>query len=111
MTNPKSLLKEIDGLKKSIEGIGRQKVLFISSLHNTHFHLKTSISVSLEYDSHQFIAYAPDLDIYGCGDTEYEAVEDLRESIIDLYLDLKEEKLGPDLQRIYEYLSPIIEEK
>jgi hypothetical protein len=31
---------------------------------------------------------APDLDIYGCGDTEYEAVEDLRESIIDLYLEV-----------------------
>ncbi len=45
MANPKSLLKEIDGLKKSI------------------------------------------------------------------YLDLKEEKLGRDLHRIYEYLGPIIEER
>jgi len=59
--------------------------------------LKTAISVILEYDGYQFIAYTPDIDTYDCGETEYEAIEDPRRSIIDLYFDLKDERLGEDL--------------
>ncbi len=65
----------------------------------------------MEYDGYQFIAYAPDLDVYGCGDSEYEAIEDLRESIIDIYHDLKRETLSLNMRKIWGYLSSIVEEK
>ena len=105
-----ALIQELNGLKEIIGDIASKKVFFINSLHNSHLSLCAPISVSLEYDDYQFIAYAPDLDIYGCGDSEYEAIEDLRESIVELYFDLKEEALGSDLQKIWEYLRLIITE-
>ena len=82
----------------------------ISTLHDSRLRLRQQISVFLEYDGFQFIAYAPDLDIYGCGDTEYEAVEDLRQSIVELYFDFKGEKLAPSLKKIWDYLISIVEE-
>ncbi|MBC8233836.1 hypothetical protein H8E77_30170 [bacterium] len=105
-----ALIQELNGLKEIIGDIASRRIFFINSLHNSHLNLRAPISVSLEYDGYQFIAYAPDLDIYGCGDSEYEAMEDLRESIVELYFDLKEEALGSDLQKIWEYLKLIITE-
>lgn len=105
-----ALIQELNGLKEIIGDIASRRIFFINSLHNSHLNLRAPISVYLEYDSYQFIAYAPDLDIYGCGDSEYEAMEDLRESIVELYFDLKEEALGSDLQKIWEYLKLIITE-
>ena len=103
-----ALIQELNGLKEIIGNIVSRKIFLINSLHNSHLTLQASISVSLEYDGYQFIAYAPDLDIYGCGDSEYEAMEDLRESIVEFYFDLKEEMLGSDLQKIWEYMNSII---
>ena len=104
-----ALMQELNGLKEIIGDIASRRIFFINSLHNSHLTLHVPISISLEYDGYQFIAYAPDLDIYGCGDSEYEAIEDLRESIVELYFDLKEEALGSDLQKIWEYLNSIME--
>ena len=87
-----------------------QPSVSISTLHDLRLRLRQQITVSLEYDGYQFIAYAPDLDIYGWGDTEYEAIEDLRESIVELYFDLKGEKLAPSLRKIWDYLNSIVEE-
>ena len=106
----KAIIQEFNGLKETISGIASRKIFFINSLHNSHLSVHAPISIFLEYDGYQFVSYAPDLDIYGCGDSEYEAIEDLRESIVELYFDLKEEELGSDLQKIWEYLNSIITE-
>ncbi|MFH0774077.1 MAG: hypothetical protein V2A53_01085 [bacterium] len=95
----------VDELKEIIRKIERKKALFINSLHSSNLNLQGAVPVSLEYDGDQFIAYSPDLDIYGCGESEYEAMEDVRASIVDLYYDLKEERLGQDLQNIWEHLQ------
>ena len=105
-----ALMQELNGLKDIIGDIASRKIFFINSLHNSNLSLCAPVSVSLEYDGYQFITYAPDLDIYGCGDSEYKAIEDLRESIVELYFDLKEDTLGPDLQKIWEYLKSVITE-
>jgi hypothetical protein len=102
---------EVDTLKEIIRKIEGKKALFINSLHSSFLSLCASIPISLEYDGEQFIAYAPDLDIYGCGETEYEAIEDIRASIVDLYYDLKGEKLGKDMENIWGYLQSITKEK
>ncbi len=103
--------EKLNHLEEMLKSIEKRKTLFIHSLHNPRLELNTAFSVALEYDGYQFIAYAPDLDIYGCDETEYEAIEDLRQSIVDLYFDLKNEQLGKDLQRIFEYLKSVTEEK
>ncbi|MEW6620137.1 MAG: hypothetical protein AB1422_12520 [bacterium] len=107
----KEVSLEIKGLKEIIKNIEKKKVLFINSLHHPALHLCASIPVSLEYDGYQFITYTPDLDVYGCGESEYEAVEDIRMAIVDLYYDFKGERLSQDLQNIFDYLCSIIKEK
>ncbi|MBU1486515.1 hypothetical protein KKH56_00465 [bacterium] len=106
-----TVIEELVGLKKAIKGVERKKFLLINSLHHSSLHLISPVATSVEYDGYQFTAYAADLDIYGCGDSEYEAIEDLRQSIADLYYDLKDESLGKDLQKIWEYLRSIVSEE
>jgi len=103
--------EKIDNLERILKKIEGRRSLFIRSLHDSRLEINVPLPVTLENDGYQSIAYAPDMDIYGCGETEYEAIEDLRRSIADLYFDLKEEKLGADLQRIFEYLRSVVVEK
>jgi hypothetical protein len=103
--------EKIDYLERVLKKIEGRKSLFIRSLHNPHLELSDSLPITLENDGYQFIAYAPDIDIYGCGETEYEAIEDLRQSIVELYFDLKQDKLGDDLKGILEYLNSVVVEK
>lgn len=105
------LLQKIDSFEQILKKIEKRKNLLIHSLHDLRLELNTPIPITIEYDGYQFITYAPDSDIYGCGDTEYEAIEYLRQSIVELYFDLKGEKLGKDLQKIFEYLKTVINEK
>jgi len=105
------ILEKIDHLEKTLERIEKRKSLFIYSLHNLNLELNTPLPILIEHDGYQYISYAPDVDVYGCGETEYESIEDLRQSIVDLYFDLKEERLEVDLQKILEYLKLVIKEK
>ena len=104
-------LKAIHHLEQILTRLERRRTLFIHSLHDSRLRLNVSLPITLEDDGYQFIAYAPDLDIYGCGETEYEAIEDLRQSIVDLYFDLKAEKLGGDLKKIFNYLQSVTQEE
>ena len=85
--------------------------LEIRSLHSVRLLLREPISVLVEEDEEQVIAYAPDLEIFGEGDDLGEALEDLRESIIELYHDLAGHvgRLGNDLEKVWQYLSMAIE--
>ena len=53
------------------------------------------------------IVDAPEINEYGEGDTLEEAMADLQASIVELFSDLDEERdrLGADLQRVYETLT------
>lgn len=68
--------------------------------------------MALEYDGKQVIAYAPDLDLFGYGETENEALDDLRRTVADLYYTLREERasLGPMPAQVWDYLTHIIVE-
>ena len=49
-----------------------------------------SLTIVVEEYSDEFIARLVETESYGAGDTEGEAIEDLREQIVDLYLDLRD---------------------
>jgi hypothetical protein len=86
------------------------KPLLLYSLHHPVLFLQAPIAVSLEYDCDQVIAYAHDLDVFGYGETESEALNDLRRTICDLYYELQEHQdaLEGEAKAIWEYLSQII---
>lgn len=84
--------------------------LEIRSLHDDRLEILSPISVLIEEEDEQVIAYAPDLEIYGCGYDLGESLEDLRGSIVEMYYDLEKEKdkLGVDLKKIWDYLYSIM---
>lgn len=86
------------------------KPLLLYSLHHPVLFLKTPIAVSLEYDADQVIAYAHDLEVFGYGETEREALNDLRRTVCDLYHELQEHQdtLSGEAKAIWEYLSQIV---
>jgi hypothetical protein len=87
-----------------------QRPVLLYSLRHPDLRLVEPLSVSLECDGEQVIAYAPDLDLFGYGDTESEALDDLRRTVADLYYTLQEEhkSLGPMPAQVWGYLSHII---
>ena len=99
-------------LSPQIERLARRRPLLLYSLRCPPLKLSSPIAVSLEDDGVQIIAAAYDLDVFGYGETEGEALDDLRRTITDLYFALKDDvrALGPMPRRVWEYLSDIIEE-
>lgn len=89
-----------------------RRPILLYSLRHPHLRLVGPLSVSLEYDGEQVIAHAPDLDLFGYGDTECEALDDLRCTVADLYYSLQEEResLGPMPAQVWDYLGHIIVE-
>jgi len=101
-----------DILPKVIESSKRKSVL-IYSLHNPLLKLKEPLVAHFEYDEDGVIVFCYDLDIFGHGDTEGEALEDLRKTISDLFFELENNKgnIGPFPEKIWGYLSGIVEKK
>ena len=106
-------LKELLTLEllPKVSKIYARKQIFIYSLHHPQLKLKEPLFVLLESDDEQTVAYCHDLEVFGYSDTEGEALADLRETIADLYFELSEncQKLGPFPQKVWRYLSQIIE--
>jgi hypothetical protein len=99
-------------LSPRMEKLARRHPLLLYSLRHSQLRLSSPIAVSLEDDGEQVIAVAYDLDVFGYGETEWEALDDLRHAITDLYFTLKDDAgtLGPMPRRVWEYLSDITEE-
>jgi len=84
-------------LERLIEQRGRLGLVKIHSLPDPAYDLAAPLDVSLEYDGGEWLAVLPELEIYGDGLTEGEAIEDLKSELLDLYEDLNSipaQKLG-----------------
>ena len=114
MGNTINLENEIRGLRDlllsdilpKVTEFNKRKTILLYSLHNPLLKLKEPLAVYLETDSEGVIAYCYDVDVFGQGDTEGEALEDLRKTISDLYseLEISKDKLGPFPEKICEVL-------
>lgn len=94
------------------EQIIEYRNIFIDTLHSEDYVLRKPIPVSIEHEEQVYIASNYDLGLYGYGDTENEAIDDLRESIIGCYEDLKQEKeLGPIPLRMMGYYKEIVDQR
>jgi hypothetical protein len=87
------------------------KPILIHDLLAKGLRLREPLAVSLDYDESQVIAYCYDLDVFGYGETEIEALNDLRQTIVDLYFTLRENRrnLGEYAEGVWEYLGRIVE--
>ncbi|MDH7486709.1 MAG: hypothetical protein QHJ81_10595 [Anaerolineae bacterium] len=108
-------VREFQELLQRLEGVRRwesRKLILLYSLHQPRLRLKEPLAVLLERDNGQVIAQSFDLDLFGYGDTESEALEDLRQTVADLYFELKESAggLGTLPEKVWGYLKDIVSE-
>jgi hypothetical protein len=92
------------------EVIAHDAVRVLQDLREARLRLIAPIYVTLEEQDGVVVASNADLDLFGYGDTEAEALQDLREVISETYFDLKREQgnLSPHLQAIWDYLDRVM---
>jgi hypothetical protein len=89
----------------------QQKTVFIRDLHDPHMSVASPIPASLEFSDGQVTACCYDLEQFGVGGDEFEALDDLRATIVELYVTLKQEpSLGPLPRRQLAYLARALKE-
>jgi len=99
-------------LQNTVDALRFERVVSLASLEDPEFRLRIPISVVIDSSGAQVTAHAIDLEDFGVGETEYEAVDDLRRSLRETYAFLleNESELGPimvkQLARFRDVLVP-----
>ena len=92
-------------------GNRQQKTVFIRDLHDPGLSVAEPISASIDFSDGQVTACCYDVEQFGVGADEFEALDDLRATIVELYRTLKNEpQLGPLPERQLDYLNRVIRE-
>ncbi|MHA1942028.1 MAG: hypothetical protein ACXACY_29195 [Candidatus Hodarchaeales archaeon] len=110
------LRKRIEALENKVEKLEMLFIVFsvpINSLNNKKFEFKKPIDVSIEQRGRaEFIACLYDAELYGYGESIPEALEDLKEAVVDQFKYLKKQEseiqLGRLPQKQLEFLNSII---
>jgi len=100
--------------RKIINSIERNcKIVPVNTLKHAHYKLRQPVYITIEIEENSTIASLDDIEAFAYSDTEFEAVNQLCEEIIQLYDDLRnsDEKLGILPQKWLMYLNEIIEIK
>ena len=86
------------------------RTLFLRDLGHPKYRLRSAFPVVLEVDGPHVVAYSHDLDMFGWGDVEDEALLDFKGSVCELYESLREDpaKLGSHLGKVLRYLEQVI---
>jgi hypothetical protein len=89
--------------------IAQDNVRVLQDLRDTKLRLVAPLFVTIEEQDGVVVASNVDLDVFGYGDTEAEALQDLRDIIVETYFDLKanRDQLAPHLQAIWLYLDRV----
>ena len=89
-----------------------KKTVFISDLADNRLALRKPIPVVVEYSAGKVLAYSLDFSEFSYGDDEFEAIDEFKASVADLYFMLKDDshKLGPLPMKHWNYLNSVIEE-
>ena len=100
---------------KLLKNRPEEKIIPINFLSSEKLRLKTHIAVAMKYspEDENWIVDSPELNVYGVGRDEDEALEDFKSVLEESYFDLKEDRdnLGPRLEKEWSFFSQVIEEK
>ncbi len=95
------ILNELNEIKESISQIIHYRPFVVSnkiySLPSEQYKLKFPIDIVIKIHENETIAIIPDLEIYGEGSNEFEAVNELKWELVDLLdhlMSLPEDELG-----------------
>lgn len=97
-----SLISPEDALLIRVSPVLPDHIL-LGSLRDGRLRVQSPITVKLTKEDQHVIAEATELDEFGFGTNLSEALLDLQRAIIELYftLETEQDRLGPDLQRIW----------
>lgn len=86
------------------------RTIFLRDLGHPIYRLGSPLPVVLEVDGPHVVAYSHDLDIFGWGDVEDEALNDFKASVCELFESLREDRasLGPHLQKVLRHIEQMI---
>lgn len=112
--NKKAILKleeRVSSLESDKAGV-KHFLSAINSLGSRKLQLKQPLTIVLRETVEDFIAELSDINAWGHGETEQEAVENLCVDLENLYFSLKKEqkKLGKEMQRQWSFLKKFIKE-
>lgn len=109
--------KEIDILKEEVSKLKETPRVATSKMYgliSDEYELKNTIDIVLKILPDEVLALIPDLEIYGEGITETEAINDLKMELIDLYEDLvniPDKKLGKSPKAWKKIVKTIVSKK
>lgn len=103
------------GLRRALAdsaAIQGSKIIALQDLRQPDLRLTAPLYVTAE-PGETIVVSNSDLDTFGYGETEDEAIADFCQCVAETYWELKEEQdnLGPHLARIWAYLSRIVIEE
>lgn len=89
--------KQVEELTETVEGIAKISNATIYELANSQYELTVPLQIVLEENQEETVARIPELNLYASADTDSEAINELKQEIIQLYEDLQssDRKLGP----------------
>ena len=92
-----NLQEKIEGISEALQDTLKIYNATIYELNNPKYRITTPIQILIIDDDEDIVARMPELNIYASGDTDTEAIYELKQEIIRLYEDLNnsENKLGP----------------
>ncbi len=90
----------------------RSGTIFVNDLSHPRYRLRFPLPVVVEVDGPQVVAFSHDLDVFGWGDEEAEAIADFKVAVSELFDALREDRanLGPHPQMVLRYLERAITE-
>lgn len=99
--------------KELIRSFEKRKIIPLNTLKNDHYILEKPLYITLETEDGVVMVSLDDIEAFSYADTEYEAINQLSEEIVNLYKDLKEdrENLGPLPQKWLAFLEEVIRER
>ena len=106
------LLRWEENPPKPSRGEPRSGTIFVRDLGHPRYRLQSALLVAVEVDGPHVVAFSHDLDAFGWGDGEGEAVADFKAAVCELFDALREDRatLGPHPQTVLRYLERVIAE-
>jgi hypothetical protein len=85
-------------------------VRIIQDLRHPSLRLVAPLYIVVEDEDEVVVASNADLDLFGYGDTEAKALDDLRDAIVETYFELRADshRLGAHLEGIWQYLDRMV---
>jgi hypothetical protein len=89
------------------------RIIPLNSLKNLKYSLKRPIYITIEIDKDKVIASLDDIEAFAYADTEFEAINNLCDEIVNVYEDLNADRknLGALPQKWLQYLEEVIESR